>query len=260
MDYLKINKDTWNKRTEIHWKSDFYNNKDFIAGANSLPELDQQLLPDVKGKSLLHLQCHFGQDTISWQRLGATTTGVDLSPQAIERAQELAKLTNQESNFICSDVYELPNKLDKKFDIVYTSYGTIGWLPDIDKWASVVKHFLKPGGTFLIIDFHPVLWMYDNDFNAITHRYFNTAPIIEEEGSYTDGSEELNATCVSWNHGLGEIVMSLINQGLSINLVEEYDYSNYDCFNDCESIGEKKYRIKKLGDKVPYMYAVRASN
>lgn len=258
MEYINNNRDTWDKRTEVHWDSDFYNNKAFIAGENSIPAIDLELLPDVKGKSLLHLQCHFGQDTISWERRGAISTGVDLSPKAIERARELVTLTNSKAQFVCSDIYDLPNNHEDQYDIVYTSYGTIGWLPDINKWASVVNHFLKPGGTFLIVDFHPVIWMYDNDFKQVTYRYFNTEPIVEVEGTYTDGDDQLEAKCICWNHGIGEILMSLINQGLKIEVMNEYDYSPYDCLSDMEKIDEKKYRIKSVGDKVPYVYAIRA--
>jgi len=260
IDYKAINKETWNQRTEVHFDSDFYDNKAFIAGRNSLNSIELDLLGDVTGKSILHLQCHFGQDTIQWTRQGCTpATGVDLSDKAIDRARELAKICNSNAEFVCSDIYELPQNHEGQYDIVFTSYGTIGWLPDINKWAEVVNHFLKPGGKFLIVDFHPALWMFDNDFTKVCHRYFNTEPIIEEEGTYTDGDEKLNAKCISWNHGLGEIIMSLINQGLHISSVTEYDYSPYDCFGDhTVKVAERKYRLKSMDDKLPMVYAIMA--
>ena len=166
-NYIEINKQSWNKKTDFHIASEFYDNESFIKGKSSLNEIELNLLGDIKGKSILHLQCHFGQDTISLNRLGAKITGVDLSDRAIEKANELAKETNAEANFICCDIYDLPNFLDEKFDIVYTSYGTIGWLPDMDKWASIISHFLKPKGKFIFVEFHPVVWMFDDDFNRV---------------------------------------------------------------------------------------------
>ena len=139
INYIEINKNSWNKKTDIHYDSDFYDNANFIKGQSSLNKIELDLLGDVKGKSILHLQCHFGQDTISLDRLGADSTGVDFSDKAIERAKELASLTNSDANFICCDIYELHQHLDKEFDIVFTSYGTIGWLPDLNKSARIVS-------------------------------------------------------------------------------------------------------------------------
>src|SRR5690606_20725019 len=119
---------------------------------------------NLKDKKVLHLQCHFGQDSISLARLGASVVGVDLSDKAIEQAQHIAQELNADARFICCDIYDLPKHLNEQFDIVFTSYGTIGWLPDLDKWASVIHHFLKPGGQFIFAEFHPVVWMFDNDF------------------------------------------------------------------------------------------------
>lgn len=132
-DYLDINREGWNARTELHFNSEFYDNKSFLEGRNSLNSIEMDLLGDVSGKKILHLQCHFGQDTISLSRMGAKCTGVDLSDKAIEKARELAAETGEDVHFICSDVYGLDKVLDEYFDIVFTSYGTIGWLPDMDR-------------------------------------------------------------------------------------------------------------------------------
>src|SRR5688572_730649 len=136
-DYLEKNRRLWNARTDVHVTSEFYELDKFLAGKSSLNEIELNLLGDLKGKSVLHLQCHFGQDSISLARLGAEVTGVDLSDKAIAKAKELAKQTGANAEFICTDIYELPQHLDKKFDVVFTSYGTIGWLPDLDKWAKI---------------------------------------------------------------------------------------------------------------------------
>ena len=260
VDYKKINKESWNERTDVHIQSDFYNNENFIKGESSLNPIELELLGDIKDKSILHLQCHFGQDTISLSRMGAITTGVDLSDKAILRANELAETTQTDTKFICCDIYDLPQHLNRKFDIVYTSYGTIGWLPDINKWATIVAQFLKPQGKFVFVEFHPVIWMLDDDLKKIEYRYFNSGPIIEnEQGTYTDSTIDLSLKSVSWNHSLGEVVNSLINQGLELNLLNEYDYSPYNCFSNTIEIAPKQYRIKHLDNKIPMTYALSAT-
>lgn len=258
-NYLKKNRESWNKRTLVHVDSDFYDNNSFIAGKSSLNSIELALFGDVRGKRILHLQCHFGQDSISLSRMGAVVTGMDLSDQAIATARDLANKTGQSTKFICCDVYDLPNHLEEKFDIVFTSYGTIGWLPDLDKWAPVVQHFLKPGGEFVFVEFHPVVWMFDTDFDKVAYNYFNDGPIIEEEsGTYTDRGADIHAEYVSWNHGLAEVFTSLLKAGLSIELFQEFDYSPYDCFRHMEEFESGKFRIKQLGNKVPMVYSLRA--
>jgi len=180
-DYLKLNKASWNTRTEVHFDSEFYDNESFLKGKSSLNDIELDLLGDVAGKSVLHLQCHFGQDTISLARMGAKATGVDLSDLSIKRANELNEKAGTDARFICTDLYSLPIHLDETFDIVFTSYGTIGWLPDMDKWAAIVSKYLKPGGLFVIAEFHPVVWMFDDDFKFIKYNYFNDGVIEETE-------------------------------------------------------------------------------
>lgn len=216
-DYLAKNKASWNKRTAVHVDSDFYDNETFIAGKSSLNSIELDLFGDVRGKKILHLQCHFGQDSISLSRMGAEVTGIDLSDQAIETARELAKKTAQSTKFVCSDVYDLPNHLDEKFDLVFTSYGTIGWLPDLDKWANIVQHFLKPSGQFIFAELHPVVWMFDDDFTKVGYNYFNDGPIVEtESGTYADPNAKLDIENITWNHSLSEVISSLIDAGLTI--------------------------------------------
>ena len=259
-NYLEINRNSWNNRTESHLKSEFYDLKGFLNGNTSLNDIELNLLGDLQGKSVLHLQCHFGQDTISLGRLGAEVTGVDLSDRAIESARQLAHETQSNVNFICCDIYDLPNHLDKQFDIVYTSYGTIGWLPDLDKWAKVVSQFLKPDGQFIFVEFHPVVWMFDDNFETVGYRYFNSGAIIEtENGTYADRNAEITQSYVTWNHGLSEVMNSLIKNGLEINSLDEFDYSPYNCFNKTIEFEPKKYRIEHLDNKIPMVYSVTAT-
>lgn len=260
IDYITINKQSWNKRTEAHLGSDFYDVAGFLKGNTSLNSIELKLLGDIKGKSILHLQCHFGQDTISLQRLGAIVTGIDLSDQSIARANELASKAGITPTFICCDVYDLPNHLNQQFDIVFTSYGTIGWLPDLDKWASIVYQFLKPNGKFIIAEFHPVVWMFDDDFKNIGYHYFNTGAIVEtESGTYANREAPIEQEYVMWNHGMSEVINSLIKNGLEINSLDEFDYSPYNCFRETVEFEPKKFRIKHLENKIPMVFAILAT-
>tara|TARA_Y100000782_G_C10185860_1_gene266479 strand:- start:825 stop:1622 length:798 start_codon:yes stop_codon:yes gene_type:complete len=258
-NYIQINRDSWNNKTEAHVNSDFYNLDGFLKGETSLNSIELNLLGDISGKSVLHLQCHFGQDSISLARLGAKVTGVDLSDKAIETAQKLATQTQADCTFICCDLYDLPNHLDQQFDLVFTSYGTIGWLPDLDKWAQLISNFLKPNGKFLFVDFHPVVWMFDDHFNHIEYRYFKSDPIVETEtGTYADREANITQTTVSWNHGISEVVNSLIQNGLHIQALDEFDYSPYNCFNNTVEVEPQKFRIEHLDNKIPMVYAILA--
>lgn len=257
-DYENINRESWNSRTDVHFESAFYDNPSFLKGRSSLNSIELPLLGDLKGKTVLHLQCHFGQDTISMARMGAIATGVDLSDRAIERANELTEATGTDCRFIRCNIYDLPEHLDEQFDVVFASYGTICWLPDINRWAELAARYLKPGGRFVFAEFHPVLWMFDDEFQSITYSYFNSDPIQEEEeGTYTDTKETpILKECVTWNHGLAEVTTALLDQGLEMKALREYDYSPYNCFKGTVEFETGKFRISHLGDKVPMVYAL----
>ncbi len=219
--------------------------------------IELNLLGDVSNLSILHLQCHFGLDSLSLSRLGASVTGVDLSDKAIDKARELADKIKSDANFICSDIYDLPNHLNRKFDIVFTSYGTVGWLPDLNKWAQVISHFLKPGGKFVFAEFHPVVWMFDDHFKEIKYNYFNVETIIEEEkGTYAQKDADIKQKSISWNHPLSDVINSLIKNNIQITNMQEYDYSPYDCFKETIMVEPKKYRIKHLSDHIPMVYSL----
>jgi SAM-dependent methyltransferase len=258
-NYLYINRKAWNQRTEVHINSDFYDMPAFVNGKSSLNEIELALLGDISGRTILHLQCHFGQDTISFSRMGAIATGMDLSDKAIEKAKELSNRLGTQTRFICCDVYDLPNHLDEQFDIVFTSYGTIGWLPDLAKWANVVSHFLKPGGRFVFAEFHPVVWMFDNNFEKVQYNYFKDQAIIETEfGTYADVTAPLEHEMITWNHALSEVMTALLAKGLEIHSFNEYDYSPYNCFNGTEEFEPGKFRIMHFGNKVPMVYSLMA--
>ena len=257
MNYLKINREAWNDKTVVHLQSVFYDQKAFFAGKNSLknPELD--VLGDVKGKRILHLQCHFGQDTLSLVRMGAKVTGLDFSEVAIENAIRISKELGLDAQFVCSDVCELPKELINQFDIVFTSYGTIGWFPDLAPWAETIKNALVPGGKFIMVDFHPFVWTFDNDMKYIQYDYFNSEPIEEEiEGSYADRNAPIKTKTISWNHGIGEILNTLIQAGISIHEFSEMDFSPFDCFSNLKKLEEDKFVFSHIEPAIPMIYRI----
>lgn len=258
-DYIKFNKESWNANVSVHLASEFYGVNKFIRGKTSLNDIELGLLGNIENKTLLHLQCHFGMDSISLAKLGAKVTGVDFSDAAIKAAKELAQKTNTEAGFICCDIYSLPEHLDNKFDIVFTSYGVIGWLPDMEQWAYIVSKYLKPRGTFVMVEFHPFVWMYDNDFDKVAYRYFNDEAIFEEiEGTYADRDADIKKKTISWNHSLSEVINNLISAGLEIDSFEEYDYSPYNCFNHTNEVSPGRFQIEKFGNKIPMLYSIKA--
>lgn len=266
--FFEANRKSWNKRTSVHIESSFYDLESFKKGKSSLNDIELKALGNVKGKSLLHLQCHFGMDTLSWARKGANVTGVDLSDEAIQKAKEINNDLNLGATFICSNVYDLREvevvdfsgkKFQESFDIIFTSYGTVGWLPDLDIWAKIIAHFLKPGGIFYIVDFHPVLWMMDENFHQIKYDYFNTSVIAEENtGTYTDRNAPIQSLEYSWNHPLSEIFAALLKNGLTIIEMNEYAYSPYNCFNNLEQGTDQMWRIKNMEEKMPMIYSIKA--
>lgn len=259
MTYLHINKQAWNDKVEPHLKSDFYFVDKFIKGKTSLNSPELQLLGNIQGKKILHLQCHFGQDSISLSRMGADVTGIDLSDKAIDEAMQLAEKCGTNTKFICSDVYSLPEVLDEKFDIVFTSYGTIGWLPDLKKWGQIINHFLQPNGEFIFAEFHPVVWMYDDDFTFIKYSYFNVEDINETfEGTYADKNANIVQSTVSWNHSLGEVFDGLLSNNLIIEHFQEENWSPYPCFSHIKEIEKGKYIIPQFEGKIPMMYTLKA--
>jgi len=140
-EYFDENRNLWNQRTTIHKDSSFYDVESFLEGKSSLNEIERRELGDVSNRKILHLQCHFGMDSLSLQRMGANVTGVDLSDVAIDEAKRLNNELSLDAKFICCNIYDLKDHLDDQFDIIFTSYGVIGWLPNLDTWAKIITDF-----------------------------------------------------------------------------------------------------------------------
>jgi len=257
--YFEANKHLWNQRTAVHKDSAFYDLARFKSGANVLTTIELNEIGVVKDKSLLHLQCHFGMDTLSLGRMGANCTGVDLSDDAVNLAKEINEELNLDAKFICCNVYDLKEHLGEKFDIVFTSYGVVGWLPDLDKWAAIISHFLKDDGIFYMAEFHPVVWMFDEEFTHIKYYYDNRELIVtENEGTYTDRNAAIKGKEYSWNHSISEVLNALIKAGLKIEFFNEHMYSPYPCFRNVVETEKGKWHIKGMEGKIPLVYSLRA--
>ncbi|MSU61367.1 MAG: class I SAM-dependent methyltransferase [Pedosphaera sp.] len=253
------NRTAWNVRAQLHVRSKFYDVEGFVAGRSSLGGLEVELLGDARGKRVLHLQCHFGKDTLLLARMGADVTGLDMSETAIDEARKLTERCGLKADWVLSNVIDHRPELDGLFDIVFTSYGAIGWLPDLKPWAANVARYLKPGGRFVFVEFHPAVWMFDNDFTRVTYSYFNREVIVEEEeGSYADQSAAIKLPTYSWNHGLGELLQELLGAGLRIERLTELDGSPHDCFKKTVKGKDGLYRIAGMEGQLPMVYGLSA--
>ncbi|KAA3646208.1 MAG: class I SAM-dependent methyltransferase [Chloroflexi bacterium] len=263
--YRRANQNLWNEKTAIHAKSDFYDVEAFKAGKSRLNHIELEELGDVNGKSLLHLQCHFGLDSMGWARLGARVTGVDFSDKSIALARELNTELGLDCEFVLSDIMELPDKLSGQFDIVFTSYGVLVWLPEIKRWGEVVGHFLKPGGTFYIVEYHPSAMVFDMESKKpelrATYPYFHsTEPLLfHAGGSYAEPDATFEqAEQFEWSHSMGDIMNALIDQGLHIEFLHEYAYCDWQMFPFLEKRGDY-YHLPEGLPKVPLMFSLKAT-
>lgn len=258
-EYFNANKELWNQRTAVHKDSSFYDLTSFLQGKTSLRSIELNELGNVRGKNVLHLQCHFGMDSLSLARMGAKVTGIDLSDAAIDEARRLNKELGLDAEFICCNVYDLKKYIHQSFDLVFTSYGVIGWLPDLRAWAELITYFLKPGGQFYMAEFHPVVWMLDENFETIKYYYHNAELIVMDSvGTYTDRNAAISAKEYSWNHSISEVLNALLHAGLSLQFFNEFSYSPYSCFNNLVQGADGNWRVKGKEDKIPMVYSLMA--
>ena len=259
-NYFDVNKTTWNEKVKIHVASQFYDMQSFRKGNSSLKEFELRALGDVKGKSMLHLQCHFGQDTLSWARLGANCTGVDLSNEGIDLAKMLNKELSLDAEFVCCNVLETSKYVKETFDIVFTSYGVIGWLPDLKPWGKMIAEKLNKEGSFYMVEFHPIVWMFDylEGIPIMKYGYMQEEVIYEEYvGTYADPNSKMISKESTWNHGLSEVINALTEAGLHIEFLNEYDDSPYNILPDLVETQSGNYILKnKL---YPLIFEIKAT-
>jgi len=259
-EHFEVNRKTWNEKVKIHAKSDMYDLEAFKNGKSSLMTYELNALGDVNGKSLLHLQCHFGQDTLSWSRRGAQCVGVDLSDEGIKMANALNEELKLDAKFVCCNVLDTSQFVTDTFDIVYTTYGVITWLPDLKPWGRMIAERLKKGGTFYMVEFHPIVWMFDyiDAKSVMRYGYMQDEAIYEEyEGTYADQESKMISKEYGWNHGLSEVINALVEAGLRMDYLNEYDESPYNVLPDLVETKSGNYETK---DKLyPLIFEIKAT-
>jgi len=276
--YYAVNRGWWDAVVPIHEASRGYDREGFLRGEKLLCPVElAELGPRVLGKTLLHLQCHFGMDTLNWARLGARVTGLDFSEPALEAARRLALESGIPGRFVHANVYDAVQTLGEAFDIVYTGIGALCWLPDIVSWARVVAACTKPGGVFYLYEGHPMLWALDAERDdgklLVQCPYFELAEpqLYEGDSTYTDGPKLSYRQNYAWNHGLGAIVTALISAGLRIEFVHEHREVVWKALPWMEPVGEGsrgadgRYQSNRLWrlpeaqrELVPLMYSLLA--
>ncbi len=269
-DYIAENRDHWDELAEHHPETSHYDVEAFLHGESTLRQLELEEI-DPTNQRLLHLQCHFGLDTLSWVRdedVGHAT-GVDFSPTAISTARELRDqigLSEERARFIESDLYELPATLSEAFDVVFTSYGTIYWLPDLDRWAEVIATHLEPGGIFYIADGHPFAnpFHYESTIDDldVAHPYFNEEAITEEhDGSYAGWDFGLeNKRSHGFSHPIGEIVTALNDAGLRIEFIHEFPWSFFQRFETMDVDDNGRWWLPGSDHDLPLTFSLKAQN
>ncbi|MBU1036289.1 class I SAM-dependent methyltransferase [bacterium] len=252
----------WDEITPIHYKS--YDIEKLKQGKSLIDEIQKKEMGDVKDKSLLHLQCHIGTDSLSWALEGAQVTGIDFSSESIKIANKLKSALGLKARFIESNIYDLPDTLKEKFDIVYASQGVLIWLKDIKEWGKIISHYLKPGGIFYLMETHPLFYIFDNDKQGrlkIKYSYFpgeRSTLWDDDTPDYSDREYIPKNPTYEWTWPLGEILTSLIEAGLKIEFLHEYDRLFYKGFPDMVKDEEGWWYLPKYKGMLPLTFTLRA--
>lgn len=250
----------WDEITPVHLKS--YGVERFLAGEKWLPDEILQEVGKFHGQSLLHLQCHFGLDSLAWVREGAEVTGVDFSPEAIKAARELSQQAKLPANFICSDIYDLPQVLEKPFDIVFTSIGVLCWLKDLQEWARIIAHFLKPGGVFYIMDGHPLLYCLDDEgqWDFYLSYFHNDAPYVwDDEGpDYMDRNYIIQNPSFEWQWAVSDIINAVLDAGLNLEFFHEFSAMSEAVYPEMVQREDGLYAFPNMPVELPVIFSLKA--
>jgi len=260
---MSVNRRKWDESVPLHVASPLYDVPAFLRGASTLRPLEVREVGPVRGKKLLHLQCHFGLDTLSWARRGAEVTGVDFSLPAVRTARRLAKKTGIGARFVHSNIYDLPHSFDGRFDVVYTGKGVLPWLPDIDGWAEVVARTLRPGGRFFLLEDHPIVEVFPGDPGIteleLREPYFRSRAIREEyAGTYATDTKMKHRVSYFWNHTVADILSALAGHGLRIRSVREYPYGFWRRFPFMTEDANGWWHLDRQAGMIPLMWSVSA--
>jgi SAM-dependent methyltransferase len=263
--YLASNRANWDERTQIHLESRVYDLAGWLREERGPSQREREALGDVSGLSLLHLQCHFGLDTLAWVRAGARVTGLDFSPKAVAAARDIAERAGLagRAEFVCADVHEATQVLgDVTFDVVYVSFGALCWLPSVERWAGQVSALVAPGGRFYLHDGHPLAWALGEDSLVIERGYFEeAAPLVSDsDKTYTDAERPIaSQRTYQWNHGIGETVTALVHNGLRLEWLVEHDWAGWPRFDWLVPNGEGNWTSPPGVPRVPLSFSLLAS-
>ncbi|MEU9992247.1 class I SAM-dependent methyltransferase [Streptomyces sp. NPDC048045] len=256
----------WDERVPVHVASAFYDLDGFRARRDVLRDFETAEVGDVTGRSLLHLQCHIGLDTLSWAHRGAArVVGLDFSAPAVETARGLAADLGygpDRAAFVTSDVYDAAGAVpEPSYDIVYTGLGALCWLPDIRRWAETAARLVAPGGFLYLAEFHPITDTLDDATGSrLVRDYFaGDAQVWDEPGTYADqGAETVHTRSVEWQHTLGDVVSALAAAGLRLDFLHEHDVSVFPRFENFE-IRDGYHRFPAGHPRIPLVYSLRAT-
>lgn len=252
---VETNRRNWEARTPVHLASQFYDVRN--DQADRLAPFEWAELGDVAGLRIAHLQCHLGTDTRCLARAGGHVTGLDFSDAAVAAAQELAG--DLDISYVRADVHDAAEVLGGGFDLVYTGKGSLMWLPDLDRWAAVVRDLLKPGGRLYLVEFHPLAWMLDRDFQLVGD-YLDDGRRYDSPRTYTDGPELTGDTVTyQWNHSLGALVTALDRAGLRVTELHEHPVLAWDQWPGMDRDQETGWwRLPAHRPKIPLTYSLTA--
>ena len=258
---IALNRAMWDEVVPIHVASEFYDVAGFKSGRVGVEAFELAEMGDVSGLELVHLQCHFGIDTLEWARRGAGVVGLDFSEAAVAAARRLAADMGIDAEFVAADVYRSVEALGHRtFDVVYTGLGALIWLPDLVRWARVVDDLLRPGGFLYLSEFHPVADILGDDDLTVEHSYFRKEPMRwDEPGTYADLAAPTEHTVTyEWVHPLAEVVTALLDRGLVLEMLHEHDHTLYPRWDFLEKRSDGTYRLPEHMPVPPLMYSLRA--
>ena len=274
LDYIQTNRANWDERVDIHLRDDegFYRVEAFLNGEDVRPDIDRKEMHEFAGIDVLHLQCHFGLDTLSVARQAKSVVGVDFSPKAIAAACDLAKRVGlaDRAEFVLSDLYATPMQVNRQFDLVFSTWGTTTWLPDIWRWGEVFAGFVKPGGRAYFADFHPTIAILDEVGGSLVPRFSWRTPsdqpeVFEEDITYTGAHSKLkNKKTVEWIHPVSDHLNALLNQGLQLEYLHEHEVIPWKLFQCLEGVsnptsGAVYYRMPEGSVQIPLSFSMMLS-
>lgn len=264
--YLDANRANWDERADVHIndRTGTYGIEPFLAGEDILCPIEAAEIGDIAGLDLLHLQCHIGLDTLCLARRGARVTGLDFSENALRHAAGLAVRAGLEARFVLGDVYEAPERVGGRFDMVYTTWGTICWLPDIGRWGATVAAMLKPGGRLYFADTHPMIQPLEEVGGQLVPTFGYRTPTglplaFTANQTYTgDTRQFLNTENFEWVHPLSDILMALIDNGLAIERIAEHDALPWQMFPMMVKGPDRMWRLPAGHPRLPLSISIGA--